>query len=70
MVRKGAASFVKKTVFGVSDSLTKVTRSLGKGAVDVVIDNWKNNLTVPFSRTVRSHPRFRLSDQTSTKSAS
>ncbi len=28
---KGAASFVKKTVFGVSDSVTKITSSVGKG---------------------------------------
>jgi vacuolar protein sorting-associated protein 13A/C len=30
-IAKGAASFVKKTVFGVSDSLTKFTGSVGKG---------------------------------------
>ena len=30
-VIQGAASFVKKTVFGFSDSLTKVTGSVGKG---------------------------------------
>jgi vacuolar protein sorting-associated protein 13A/C len=29
--RKGAASFVKKTVFGFSDSFTKFTSSVGKG---------------------------------------
>lgn len=28
---QGAASFVKKTIFGLSDSVTKVTSSLGKG---------------------------------------
>jgi len=28
---QGAASFVKKTVFGVSDSVTKFTSSVGKG---------------------------------------
>jgi hypothetical protein len=28
---QGAASFVKKTVFGLSDSVTKVTSSIGKG---------------------------------------
>lgn len=28
---KGAASFAKKTVFGLSDSMTKVTGSIGKG---------------------------------------
>lgn len=30
---KGAASFVKKTVFGFSDSMTKFTSSVGKGIV-------------------------------------
>lgn len=30
---QGAASFVKKTVFGVSDSFTKFTSSVGKGRV-------------------------------------
>lgn len=30
-IAKGAASFAKKTVFSVSDSLTKVTGSVGKG---------------------------------------
>ena len=30
-MRQGAASFVKKTVFGVTDSMTKVTSSIGKG---------------------------------------
>ncbi|CAE6538114.1 unnamed protein product [Rhizoctonia solani] len=30
-IAKGAASFVKKTVFGVTDSMTKVTSSIGKG---------------------------------------
>ena len=31
IVTQGAASFVKKTVFGVSDSVTKFTSSVGKG---------------------------------------
>lgn len=31
LLSKGAASFVKKTVFGFSDSFTKVTSSVGKG---------------------------------------
>lgn len=29
---QGAASFAKKTVFGVTDSMTKVTSSIGKGS--------------------------------------
>jgi vacuolar protein sorting-associated protein 13A/C len=33
---KGAASFVKKTVFGLSDSVTKVTSSIGKGKRRVI----------------------------------
>lgn len=31
MLYQGAASFVKKTVFGLSDSVTKFTSSVGKG---------------------------------------
>lgn len=31
MLYQGAASFVKKTVFGLSDSMTKFTSSVGKG---------------------------------------
>lgn len=30
-IARGASSFVKKTVFGVSDSISKVTGSIGKG---------------------------------------
>lgn len=30
---QGAASFAKKTIFGLSDSVTKVTSSFGKGIV-------------------------------------
>ena len=33
-IAKGAASFVKKTIFGFSDSFTKFTSSVGKGACD------------------------------------
>jgi len=33
---KGAASFVKKTVFGVSDSVTKFTSSVGKGLGNLI----------------------------------
>ncbi|TFY80723.1 hypothetical protein EWM64_g3289 [Hericium alpestre] len=38
-IAKGAASFVKKTVFGVTDSLTKVTSSIGKGLSAVTLDS-------------------------------
>lgn len=36
---KGAASFVKKTVFGVSDSVTKFTSSVGKGLSAATFDS-------------------------------
>ncbi|KAJ7597035.1 vacuolar protein sorting-associated protein 13 [Mycena floridula] len=38
-IAKGAASFVKKTVFGVSDSLTKFTSSVGKGLSAATFDS-------------------------------
>lgn len=31
--KQGAASFVKKTIFGLSDSMTKFTSSVGKGQI-------------------------------------
>jgi len=37
-IAKGAASFVKKTVFGLSDSVTKVTSSIGKGLSAATLD--------------------------------
>ncbi|TCD71537.1 hypothetical protein EIP91_008918 [Steccherinum ochraceum] len=37
-IAKGAASFVKKTVFGVSDSLTRITSSVGKGLSAATFD--------------------------------
>ncbi|KIO33566.1 hypothetical protein M407DRAFT_3889 [Tulasnella calospora MUT 4182] len=37
-IAKGAASFAKKTVFSVSDSLTKVTGSVGKGFANATFD--------------------------------
>jgi len=36
---KGAASFVKKTVFGVSDSFSKFTSSVGKGLSAATFDS-------------------------------
>lgn len=36
---KGAASFVKKTVFGLSDSMTKFTSSIGKGLSAATFDS-------------------------------
>jgi vacuolar protein sorting-associated protein 13A/C len=38
-IAKGAASFVKKTVFGFSDSFTKVTSSVGKGLSSATFDS-------------------------------
>lgn len=38
-IAKGAASFVKKTVFGVSDSFTKITSSVGKGISAATFDS-------------------------------
>ncbi|KAJ7783787.1 vacuolar protein sorting-associated protein 13 [Mycena maculata] len=38
-IAKGAASFVKKTVFGVSDSMTKFTSSVGKGLSAATFDS-------------------------------
>ncbi|KZT54406.1 DUF1162-domain-containing protein [Calocera cornea HHB12733] len=50
---RGATSFVKKTVFGVSDSVTKVTSSIGKGlsaaTFDVEFQN-KRRLTLRRNR--------------------
>ncbi|KAL0581607.1 Vacuolar protein sorting-associated protein 13 [Marasmius crinis-equi] len=37
-IAKGAASFVKKTVFGLSDSMTKFTSSVGKGLSSATFD--------------------------------
>jgi vacuolar protein sorting-associated protein 13A/C len=37
-IAKGASSFVKKSVFGVSDSITKVTGSIGKGLAMLTFD--------------------------------
>ncbi|THV04954.1 vacuolar protein sorting-associated protein 13 [Dendrothele bispora CBS 962.96] len=38
-IAKGAASFVKKTVFGISDSMTKFTSSVGKGLSAATFDS-------------------------------
>lgn len=37
-IARGASSFVKKTVFGVSDSMSKVTGSIGKGLAAATMD--------------------------------
>ncbi|KAL4243512.1 VPS13 family protein [Abortiporus biennis] len=38
-IAKGAASFVKKTVFGFSDSFTRITSSVGKGLSAATFDS-------------------------------
>ncbi|VDB84480.1 unnamed protein product [Peniophora sp. CBMAI 1063] len=38
-IAKGAASFVKKTVFGFSDSMTKFTGAIGKGLSAATLDS-------------------------------
>ncbi|CAL1695807.1 unnamed protein product [Somion occarium] len=38
-IAKGAASFVKKTVFGLSDSFTRITGSVGKGLSAATFDS-------------------------------
>ncbi|KAJ3551176.1 hypothetical protein NM688_g4862 [Phlebia brevispora] len=38
-IAKGAASFVKKTIFGLSDSVTKFTSSVGKGLSAATFDS-------------------------------
>ncbi|KAF8335473.1 vacuolar protein sorting-associated protein 13 [Cantharellus anzutake] len=38
-IAKGAASLVKKTIFGLSDSVTKVTSSIGKGLSSATFDS-------------------------------
>jgi hypothetical protein len=40
---QGAASFVKKTVFGFSDSFTKFTSSVGKGLSAATLDEEYQN---------------------------
>lgn len=45
---RGAGSFVKKTVFGVTDSMTKVTGSIGKGEHD----EWSTTLAQPLLKEV------------------
>ncbi|KZT30580.1 vacuolar protein sorting-associated protein 13 [Neolentinus lepideus HHB14362 ss-1] len=42
-IAKGAASFVKKTVFGLSDSMTKFTSSVGKGLSAATFDSEYQN---------------------------
>ncbi|TIC36939.1 hypothetical protein E3Q08_04156 [Wallemia mellicola] len=37
-IARGATSFVKKTVFGVTDSMSKVTGSIGKGLSAITLD--------------------------------
>ena len=68
---QGAASFVKKTVFGFSDSLTKFTSSVGKGLSAATLDEEYQNRRRMTQR--RNKPRHAMyvpllpSRQTATK---
>ncbi|OLL22292.1 Vacuolar protein sorting-associated protein 13 [Neolecta irregularis DAH-3] len=55
---KGAASFVKKTVFGITDSVTKVTGSISKGLSTATMDK-EYQAKRRISR-VRNRPRHAL----------
>jgi len=55
---RGAGSFVKKTVFGVTDSMTKVTGSIGKGLSAATLD--KQFQSQRRMRQYRNKPRHAL----------
>jgi vacuolar protein sorting-associated protein 13A/C len=55
---RGAGSFLKKTVFGVTDSMTKVTGSIGKGLSAATLD--KQFQSQRRQRQVRNKPRHAL----------
>lgn len=56
---KGGINFMKKSVFGLSDSLTKVTGSLSKGLVALTLDPQYQNQQR--SRRIRNKPIHALS---------
>jgi hypothetical protein len=58
-IAKGAASFVKKTVFGVTDSFTKITGSVGKGAMKCFAYKFQPNLTMK-PRLIGGNDGFRV----------
>jgi vacuolar protein sorting-associated protein 13A/C len=57
-IAKGAASFVKKTVFGLSDSMTKFTSSVGKGLSAATFDSEYQNRRRMTQR--RNRPRHAI----------
>ncbi|KAF9652010.1 vacuolar protein sorting-associated protein 13 [Thelephora ganbajun] len=62
-IAKGAASFVKKTVFGFSDSFTKFTSSVGKGLSAATLDEEYQNRRRMTQR--RNKPRHAIYGVTS-----
>ncbi|KAF8516153.1 hypothetical protein BU17DRAFT_51124 [Hysterangium stoloniferum] len=55
-VVKGVSSLIKKSVFGVSDSLSKVTSSLGKGLATATLDSeWDNRRRLAQRRNKPRH---------------
>ncbi|KIJ26913.1 hypothetical protein M422DRAFT_55306 [Sphaerobolus stellatus SS14] len=55
-VVKGVSSLIKKSVFGVSDSLSKVTSSLGKGIATATFDTeWDNRRRLAQRRNKPRH---------------
>jgi vacuolar protein sorting-associated protein 13A/C len=67
-IAKGAGSFVKKSVFGISDSVSKITGSMSKGLAAATMDKEfqaKRRMT----RTTRNRPKHALYGITSGGSA-
>ncbi|GAA94842.1 hypothetical protein E5Q_01496 [Mixia osmundae IAM 14324] len=57
-IARGAGSFVKKTVFGVTDSMAKVTGSIGKGLSAATLDKeWQSKRRM---RQFRNKPKHAL----------
>ncbi|KZO93498.1 vacuolar protein sorting-associated protein 13 [Calocera viscosa TUFC12733] len=58
-IARGATSFVKKAVFGVSDSVTKVTSSIGKGLSAATFDvEFQNRRRVTLRRNKPKHALY------------
>ncbi|KAI8888651.1 hypothetical protein K501DRAFT_320796 [Backusella circina FSU 941] len=55
-IAKGFSGFVKKSVFGVSDSVTKITGSIGKGLSTITMDtDYQNQRRKTMSRNKPKH---------------
>jgi len=64
MTIQGAASFVKKTVFGFSDSFTKFTSSVGKGISAATLDEeYQNRRRMTQRRNKPRHAMYVLHHQ-------